>query len=194
MNFKTLHQNRKSKAMSSNGFSMVEVLIAGILLASSAAAVSRLSVSALAGSAKISERTKIEAAINDNIQTMQMEDSYFTNQWIGDNFTCDWMSKAMEESGADSDEGQTGASANCMDDNPNIINACLDPPRALKVYLISKVPKLRITGVKREFDSTSIPGILKVTYRFDGPEQQIQDEQRVIEMSPNFAAQCYTTQ
>ena len=54
---------------------MVEVLIAGILLASALAAVSRISVAALSGSASLSDRARIEAAINDNIQAMQKEDS-----------------------------------------------------------------------------------------------------------------------
>ena len=63
---------------------MVEVLIAGILLASALAAVSRMSVSALSGSASLSDRVRIEAAINDNIQAMQKEDSYFTDAWIID--------------------------------------------------------------------------------------------------------------
>ena len=58
---------------------MVEVLIAGILLASALAAVSRISVAALSGSASLSDRAQIEAAINDNIQAMQQEDSYYTD-------------------------------------------------------------------------------------------------------------------
>ena len=61
---------------------MVEVLIAGILLASALAAVSRISVAALSGSKNLSDRAKIEAAINDNIQAMQKEDSYYTDAWI----------------------------------------------------------------------------------------------------------------
>ena len=60
---------------------MVEVLIAGILLASALAAVSRISVAAY-GSANLSDRVRIEAAINDNIQAMQKEDSYYTDAWI----------------------------------------------------------------------------------------------------------------
>ena len=63
---------------------MVEVLIAGILLASALAAVSRISVAALSGSASLSDRARIEAAINDNIQAMQKEDSYYTDAWIID--------------------------------------------------------------------------------------------------------------
>ena len=64
---------------------MVEVLIAGILLASALAAVSRISVAALSGSANLSDRASIEAAINDNIQAMQKEDSYYTDAWIIEN-------------------------------------------------------------------------------------------------------------
>ena len=61
---------------------MIEVLIAGVLLASAISAVSRISVAALSNSARSSERSKIEAAINDNIQMLQKEDSYFTYEWI----------------------------------------------------------------------------------------------------------------
>ena len=77
-------RGRRNKPV--NGFSMVEVLIAGILLASSTAAVSRISVSALSSSANISQRARIEADINDNIQAMQMEDSYLTRNRIDEIF------------------------------------------------------------------------------------------------------------
>ena len=143
---------------------MVEVLIAGILLASSAAAVSKMSVSALSSSANLSTRAGIEAAINDNIQAMQKEDSYFTGEWI----------EANREGG--------------------LTAACADPPQALSAHLQSIVPYPRLSGITREFDTSAIPGILRVVYRFEGPEQQVKTEQRLIEMSPNFAAQCYTTQ
>ena len=63
-------------------FQWLRVLIAGVLLASAISAVSRISVAALSNSARSSERSKIEAAINDNIQMLQKEDSYFTYEWI----------------------------------------------------------------------------------------------------------------
>lgn len=155
-------RGRRNKPI--NGFSMVEVLIAGILLASSTAAVSKISVSALSSSANISDRARIEAAINDNIQALQKEDSYFTSNWIEAN------------------------------QNGGLQAACSDPPQALSSHLQAIVADPRNTSVTREFDASSIPGILRVIYRFEGPEQQIKSEQRLIEMSPNFAAQCYTTQ
>ena len=144
---------------------MVEVLIAGILLASALAAVSRISVAALSGSASLSDRARIEAAINDNIQAMQKEDSYYTDAWIIDN------------------GGQEGFKS-----------ACSDPPEALSNHLQTVAPEPRLAAIKRTFDTSSIPGILRIIYSFEGPERQVKAEQRIIEMTPNFAAKCYNTQ
>ena len=35
---------------------------------------------------------------------------------------------------------------------------------------------------------------VEIAYSFEGPEQQVKAEQRIIEMTPNFAAKCYSTQ
>ena len=144
---------------------MVEVLIAGILLASALAAVSRISVAALSGSKNLSDRAKIEAAINDNIQAMQKEDSYYTAEWI------------LEEGGEDA-----------------LQKACEAPPKALSDHLQTIAPKPRLTAITRTFDIDTVPGILRIVYNFEGPERQIKAEERIIEMTPNFAATCYNTQ
>ena len=143
---------------------MVEVLIAGILLASALAAVSRISVAALSGSASLSDRARIEAAINDNIQAMQKEDSYYTDAWIID------------------DGGQE-----------DLKSVCSNPPEALSNHLQNVAPEPRLAAITRTFDFQSIPGILSIIYSFEGPEQQVKVEQRIIEMTPNFAAKCYST-
>lgn len=144
---------------------MVEVLIAGILLASALAAVSRISVSALSGSANLSDRVRIEAAINDNIQAMQKEDSYYTDAWI------------IEEGGEEA-----------------LTSACSNPPEALSNHLQTVAPEPRLGEITRSFDIDSIPGILRIIYSFEGPEQQVKGEKRIIEMTPNFSAKCYSTQ
>ena len=143
---------------------MVEVLIAGILLASALAAVSRISVAALSGSANLSDRARIEAAINDNIQAMQKEDSYYTDAWIIKN------------------GGQEA-----------LKSACTNPSEALRSHLQTVAQEPRLPAITRKFDISSIPGILRIVYSFEGPEQQIKAEQRIIEMTPNFAAKCYST-
>ena len=147
---------------------MVEVLIAGILLASALAAVSRISVAALSGSANLSNRAGIEAAINDNIQVMQKEDSYYT-------------AKSMVDKGGDQ----------------ALIDACNNPPQALSEHLQeaeTNTPEPGDPAITRTFDIDSIPGILRIVYSFEGPEEQVKTEQRIIEMTPNFAAKCYNTQ
>ena len=157
---------------------MVEVLIAGILLASALAAVSRISVAALSGSASLSDRARIEAAINDNIQAMQKEDSYYTAEWIIENRGQESLEKACS-SGDDTQD----------DDDP----FSGPPPNALKNHLKTVAPEPRLASITRSFDPSSIPGILRIIYNFEGPEQQVKAEQRIIEMTPNFAAKCYST-
>ena len=150
---------KRQRSNHQNGFSMIETMIAGVLLASSLTAVSRMSITALSGSRTSSYRAQIEAAINNNIQTMQKEDSYFTYDWISR--------------------------------NQNISDACQNPPEALKDHLQNVVSGPNIEGISRTFDSTSIPGILTVEYNFEGPEQAIGSEIRLIEMNPNFSSECY---
>ena len=128
------------------------------------AAVSRMSVAALSSSAKLSDRARIEAAINDNIQAMQKEDSYYTGHWIIEN---------------------GGQSA--------LESACNNPSQALSNHLQTVAPEPRLAAITRTFDISSIPGILRIIYSFEGPEQQVKAEQRIIEMTPNFAAKCYST-
>lgn len=150
---------------------MVEVLIAGIILSSALIAVSRFSVSALSNSAKLAERSRIEAAINNNIQTLQKEDSYFSADWIKKN-----------------------GSASSIEKNEESLNsACSNPTQSLKDHLESVVDEPDIEGITRTFDTTSSPGILTVIYSFDAPEQSIEQEIRVIEINPNFSAECYQT-
>ena len=150
---------KRQRSRHQNGFSMIETMIAGVLLASSLTAVSRISISALSGSRTSSYRAQIEAAINNDIQTMQKEDSYFTYDWISR--------------------------------NQNVSDACQNPPEALREHLQNVVSDPNIEGITRKFDSTLIPGILTVEYKFEAPEQAIGSEIRLIEMNPNFSSECY---
>ena len=57
------------------GFTLVEVLIAGVLLTLVMSTVARLNTAALAASHTLAERRRIEEAINDHIQLIQQSDS-----------------------------------------------------------------------------------------------------------------------
>ena len=39
-----------------------------------------------------------------------------------------------------------------------------------------------------------IDDVVEVSYRFEGPETNIGNEYRFIELNPNFSAECYTVQ
>ena len=68
-------------------------------------------------------------------------------------------------------------------------------PQALSehLHLLNKCTRSLDPAIKRTFDTSSIPGILRIVYSFEGPEEQVKTEQRIIEMTPNFAAKCYST-
>ena len=154
------------------GFTLVEVLVAGVLLASIMASVSRLSTSALASSSKQAERTRIEAAINNNIQRLQMEDSYlrFTD-----------MSPAEQE-------------ASCNNPTERLKSHLLERVPEPSPDGISQ-------PIERTFEAlaTDVMDILVVKYKFQSPEHKGKDnaserwEYRRIELNPNFSSQCFTT-
>ena len=150
------------RRQSADGFTMVEVVLAGVMLVSVMTAVAQMSVSALEGSRNLSMRTGMEAAVNNDIQLLQQADSYLTIDSI------------------DSNE-QT--------------NACLDPTNHLISYLNIKVPGTNLAklGIKRTIQVGATPDVVEVVYNFDGPEKGVDDEYRVVELNPNFSAQCYTT-
>jgi type II secretory pathway pseudopilin PulG len=58
-----------------SGFTLIEVLVAGIILLSIMTAVGKISSKALAASKNQSSRSEIESAISDNIQMIQKLDS-----------------------------------------------------------------------------------------------------------------------
>ena len=146
---------------------MIETLIAGLIVAGVMTAVGRFGISAMAASHNQSSRNSIEAAINDHIQLVQMQDSYLT---------------------ADAIEAESGL-------NTSLETACQNPSTFLMNHLqrediagTSPSPE-----VSMEWDSSD-QSLLKLTYSFEAPESGIGTEQRMIEINPNFSSQCYSLQ
>jgi Tfp pilus assembly protein PilV len=150
-----------------SGFTVLETLIAGLVVAAVMTAVGRLGVSAMATSRNQSSRNTIEAAINNHIQLVQMQDSYLTKDAI---------------------EDETGL-------NTTIELACQNPSTFLMEHLqkpeivgLSPNPSISIS-----WDDTN-PNLLVLTYSFEGPESNIGTEKRLAEINPNFSSQCYNLQ
>jgi len=169
------------------GFTLVEVLIAGILLALVMAGVSRISLSAITNSMHQHERTSIEADINDNIQLLQHADSQLTNKKILAN-----------------DERSSACEAPAEYLNSQIIESngayYVEPP--------SNVERRRSNhrSINRSTITNDPSGNLIIVYSFEGPgtakasiidstklihatELSNATEQRVFELSPQFQAE-----
>lgn len=167
---KKLHSRKRS---SEQGFSIIESVVAGVLLAAVMGGVGRLSVSALASSTNQSERVRIEAAINDNIQLLQMEDSYLR----------------LEEMG--SQEQQDAACSNPTTHLKAHLEGTVSPPD----------PRRTAQPIQRSLEVLDEAGIdiLIARYKFFSPEHRGKNdalerwEYRTVELNPNFSAKCYTT-
>ncbi|KZR66912.1 MULTISPECIES: type IV pilus modification PilV family protein [Prochlorococcus] len=172
---------------SGSGFTILEVLIAGILLAMVMTAVSRFSLSALINSKNQLERTRIEAAINDNIQLLQQADSLLTYDSIAS-------------------EGEQQSACN---DPPNYLKEqIMESGGRLYVPAPTLKNESKKNMIKRTVNTTSQKEITVVIYSFKGPgativtnndyaelihetEMQNATEQRILELNPNFQAKCY---
>jgi type II secretory pathway pseudopilin PulG len=158
------------------GFTMVEVIIAGLLMASAMTAFARLAISSMQASSNQLERTRIEAAINDNIQLIQRADSLLTYESIG--------------------QGD-------VNQNDQQLEACDNPALHLQQQLEDENGSLFIEPpqltdasnnmlINRTIDANSIPGIAIITFDFiKPPESNISAESRVLEISPNFQSSCF---
>ncbi|WP_114994001.1 prepilin-type N-terminal cleavage/methylation domain-containing protein [Synechococcus sp. UW179A] len=151
-----------------DGFTMVEVLIAGVIMLIVMVGTARISIQSITSGRHRIERDKIEAAIHNNIQLIQQADS-----------------KLTLESMPSQDQR-----AACL--NPA---AYLKQQLSKKGGSIA-VPEPEISGVsKNNLIERSItvgehPGITVISYQFSAPEYSIENERRTIELNPNFQTRC----
>lgn len=157
------------------GFTLVEVMIAGLIMGGTMIGVSQLATQAMAGNNNQKNRFNIEAAINNDMQLIQQKDSQLTYQWIEEN------------------------------DNPEV--ACENPGRYLATMIkeangpfesladnTNRSGKMLFTRTVtgEAINSSDGPELLtQVKYSFNGPERSIQQENRIVELSPSFQANCY---
>ena len=163
---------KSNKATGNAGFTLVEALVAALLMAFVLSGISKYSVSALTSSANQAERKRIEAAINNNIQLIQMQDSY------------------LRLTDMDSDMARDKA---CSDPIETLSTH-------LAQNVPSPEPENVRNEIVRTFSPTvsNSAEVLTVNYKFYAPEHSGKAdamqhwEYRTIDLHPNFAAECYT--
>ena len=152
----------------SEGFTMVEVLIAGVIMLIVMVGTARISIQSITSGRHRIERDKIEAAIHNNIQLIQQADSMLTLESMPS-------------------QDQRAA---CL--NPA---AYLGQQLSKKGGAVA-VPPPVISGVdnnnliERSITVGQHPGITMITYQFPAPEHSIANERRTIELNPNFQTRC----
>ena len=170
------HQRKTRNRKFSAGFTMVEVVVAGVLLMGAMTAVAQIGATALAGSKTRSSRSDVEAAISNNIQLLQQADSY------------------LEYENIDSPEKA------CLNPTNHLITHLDEavPVDQLESHLKfilkdSDFNKLQFKREMKAVDRGDTQDVVQVTYRFQGPESGVEQEIRTVELNPNFSAHCYTT-
>ena len=166
MKHRQRHPRAKNEPQAA-GFTLIETLVAGVVMAAVMTAVGRFGVSAMVTGRNQSTRTTIEAAINDHIQLLQMQDSYLTKEAIVSEFGL----------------------------NTTLESACDIPSTFLKNHLqkANVAGVINHPGVEMDWDDSD-PFLLTVTYNFEAPEASIGLEKRIAELNPNFSSQCYDLQ
>lgn len=156
------HQLTKAKY----GFTLVETMVAGAVMSLILIAVSRFSISSIATSQQQSERRRLEAAINNDIQLLQQADSRLKLVDISD------KQKA------------------CADPGLFLKNSLTDESSEFYVEAPDIKDRNGRSVLQRRINHSKSPTLAVVTYTFLAPEQSITSEERVVRMYPNFHYLC----
>ena len=153
---------RKLSMIEADGFGLVEVLIAGVILLFVMTSIGRFTQAAMTSGSNQELRNRLESRIMDNMQKIQQQDSRLTwdvvktfgDQQIACSNPAQYVKEKIEN---------------------NNTEYFVDPPN----------------NINRTINASTInPGIMRIEYDFDGPENSVGIERRVLELNPTFAADC----
>ena len=73
--------------------------------------------------------------------------------------------------------------------------ACGNPTAYLIDHLEQEVnnSELATRKIERTMQTGATQDVVEITYKFQGPEKGVRSEYRMVELNPNFSAECYTT-
>ena len=177
--------NYQTKRVYGSGFTLVETLIAGLIIVMAMSAVARFSAAAMTASQKQELRREIEDEIVNNMERIQQKDSLLTWESI---------------------EAKNDADKACIFKAPSINGQNLPiTGQGPAFYLKTKLedssgpyyvppPKKLGANLEREIrpssDSTNTMTAL-IIYKFTTPDFNQKEERRVLELNPNYAPRCF---
>ena len=188
-------QQVKKQTPSANGFTLIETLIAGLLLTLVISAVGRMGVSTLVGGNKAQNRYLIEQAIENHIQMIQQADSLLTYDNIPDihrngetgiaracRKPAEYLAVALKQKGLISNNDWRSGNAG---DNLELFRSFPEPGRDIDGKIIND----SIT-IFTDYSYDEDKSIVSVTYTFEAPESSAGIEKRILELNPNFQSEC----
>ena len=149
------------------GFTMIETLVASVILLVVLIVVSRISILSITSGRNRVERDRIEAAILNNIQVLQQADTKLTFDSIPTNkqkYACLNPAKYLKEQLSQKNGIVSNQKTLIGENNTNFT-------------------------IKRQLKVDN-PRILVVVYLFSAPESSIKNERRIIELNPHFYNEC----
>ena len=149
-----------------NGFTLIETMVAGLIMSLTLVAVSRLSISAISTSSHQTIRRKIEAAVNNDIQLLQQADSRLK------------LINIPEKESACKDPGSYLKGELSSESSDYYV-----PEPEVKDPSGNNV-------LNRTIESTQDPIMTRVIYTITAPEKTIQTEHRILNLYPNFHHLC----
>ena len=164
---KNVSNPRSPHILGTYGFTMIETLVAGIILLVVLVVVSRISILSITSGRNRVERDRIEAAILNNIQALQQADTKLTFDSIPTNkqkYACLNPAKYLKEQ---------LSQKNGIDLNQ-------------KIFIDKNSTNFTI---QRQLKVNN-PRLLVVVYLFSAPESSIKNERRIIELNPHFYNEC----
>ena len=172
--FKSMKMNTRKKKTTTisslhrslNGFTLIETMVAGLIMSLTLFAVSRLSISAISTSSHQTVRRKIEAAVNNDIQLLQQADSRLKLINISD------KENACKDPGSYLKQQLSSNGSDYYVPEPVVKD-----PSGQRV-------------LKRTIESTDTPIITRVIYTIAAPEKTIKTERRILNLYPNFHYLC----
>ena len=190
-------KSKITRSRGNQGFTLVETLIAGLLLTLVMTAVGRLSLSAMAGSSNLAERRKVEAAIDNHIQLVQQADSLLTYERLpskhrtgDDDITracrkpAQYFAKALQQKGR-MDKGAWETQLN--EDNQSTEDSV---PNSVQLFDGFNDPEAGKISIKTTYKYDNDKSVAIIEYTFEAPENNIEEERRSLELSPNFQSYC----
>ena len=165
--------NRNSISRKNRGFTLTEVLVSGGMFSMVMAGVAQIMTGSLAASSATAQRQQIESAINNNIQYIHQANIQLAEEL---NSNAALLTEA------------------CAEPTLFLADELEDPSSPAYVAAPLAHGESSPQAINRSIYVDPSLGLTQVVYQFEGPEQNVETEQRVVDLFPQFIAQCPLSQ